>query len=419
LFLITISGMIAPLASTIYLPSVNLINLDLNTNDSMVDLSVSLFLFTIAVFPLMWGNLSDQVGRRTPSIISQVILILASLACGLSNSIEALIAFRVLLGIGSSAYAVIGVGIIIDLFSKEEKGFAMGIFFIGATFGPSLGPLLGGIINEYFRDWRYNFYFLFVLSIILFILNFIFIKETLSPEKRKEIQIIKIENSCFNLFNRFYVKYNLNLNPLKCFYLFFNLRVLILMLYSGLIYGSYYNISLSQTRIMDEQYKLKSIEIGLSYLPSGIGNMLGSYTGGILSDYLIKRASIKNGNDNINYEYRLNGAWFGVALVMLGLFLTGYHIESDHSLYLVLLAQFIIGFGMANVFIIINTYLTDIVSDKPSSITACTNFMRFGLSGIITSFSSKLLQNLGPFYLFLIFSLLQIFGFVVLAYFTF
>ncbi|KAI0233475.1 Dityrosine transporter 1 [Massospora cicadina] len=384
--LVTLSGLLAPMASTIYLPSLLRIENDLNASRQDVDLSVS-----AGGRPPLLGAMADSSGRRWVAIVSQLILVLSSLGCGLSPTLEVLIVMRVLKAVGASACSVSGIGTISDIYSPHEKGRAMGVFFIGPMFGPSLGPLVGGIINQY-GHWRDVFWFLAIASAVLLIATIVFLPETL-PARR---------------WPGFRAKGSVA-NPLQTLALFRFPRVLAMLLYAGIIYGSYYNISVSHSRIMHEQYHLSSLLTGLSYLAIGSGNVMGSYLGGSLGDWAYNSPRTANGP-----ESRLHACWSGAALIMVGLFLNGLFIQLHYHLSLTLTAQFLVGLGMANVFTVTSTYLTDLLPTKASSVTACTNFMRNVVSGAVTSFSTPLMQLIGPLYLFLIFSLAQLVGVALL-----
>ncbi|KAJ9087335.1 hypothetical protein DSO57_1034371 [Entomophthora muscae] len=171
LAIVTLSGLLAPMASTIYLLSLVQIEDDLEASHQHLDLSVLAYLVTVGIALLFWGAMFDRSGRQWVALVLQLILVLASLGCALALSLEVLIVMRVLKAVGALACSVSGIGTITDIYLPHKKGRAMGIFFIGPMFGPSLGPLIGGIINQY-GHWRDVFWFLMAASSMLLVANF-------------------------------------------------------------------------------------------------------------------------------------------------------------------------------------------------------------------------------------------------------
>ena len=125
---------------------------------------VTAYMLTTTITVPLAGKLSDMYGRRPMLIAGVSIFTLGSLLSGISPSVEWLIAWRALQGIGggiitSQAFTIVG-----DLFAPRERGRWQG--FIGAVFGMSsvVGPLLGGWLTDgqsilgMTTDWRWTFF---------------------------------------------------------------------------------------------------------------------------------------------------------------------------------------------------------------------------------------------------------------------
>jgi EmrB/QacA subfamily drug resistance transporter len=116
----------------------------------------SYMLSSTVVVPLV-GKLSDIYGRKLFLMAGIVIFLIASAGCGAAPSMNFLIAFRALQGIGggiifSSVFATIG-----DLFAPAERGKYMGLFTGTFTLASVLGPTIGGLITDH-AGWRWVFY---------------------------------------------------------------------------------------------------------------------------------------------------------------------------------------------------------------------------------------------------------------------
>src|SRR5947208_9986452 len=102
----------------------------------------------------MTSWLSQQFGRRNYFAASIVIFTIFSFLCGNSTSIEELIIFRFLQGVGGGALLVTSQTIITESYPVEKRGMAQAIYGMGVIIGPTLGPPLGGYITDHV-NWPY------------------------------------------------------------------------------------------------------------------------------------------------------------------------------------------------------------------------------------------------------------------------
>ena len=117
----------------------------------------SIYLLTQAVTVPVYGKLADVLGRKPVLFFGVVVFVGSSLLCGLAWSMPTLIAARALQGIGAGAVLPIGVTIIGDLYSVQERARVQG--YLASVWGVSsvLGPALGGLFSEY-GSWRWIFF---------------------------------------------------------------------------------------------------------------------------------------------------------------------------------------------------------------------------------------------------------------------
>ena len=110
----------APLSIDMYLPALPDIAKDLYTTPSLVQLSLTFFLFGLSFGQLLVGPISDVRGRRKPLLIGLIIYFVASLLCAFSQSIWGLIILRFIQGMAGSAGIVISRAIVRDMYSGSE-----------------------------------------------------------------------------------------------------------------------------------------------------------------------------------------------------------------------------------------------------------------------------------------------------------
>jgi DHA2 family multidrug resistance protein len=126
------------------------------TLDEVAWVSTGYIVANVIVLPLTsW--LSDRFGRRNYYTGSILLFTLASFFCGAARSLEGLVLWRVLQGIGGGALISTAQAILFDVFPVQERGTAMAIFGMGVMVGPTLGPTLGGWITDNY-SWPWIFY---------------------------------------------------------------------------------------------------------------------------------------------------------------------------------------------------------------------------------------------------------------------
>jgi EmrB/QacA subfamily drug resistance transporter len=105
----------------------------------------------------LYGKLADLYGRRRIYHIAVALFLLGSALSGLAQTLEQLILFRFLQGLGAGGVTPVAVTVIGDIYTLEERGKMQGLFSAVWAFASLVGPLLGGWITDTF-SWRWIFY---------------------------------------------------------------------------------------------------------------------------------------------------------------------------------------------------------------------------------------------------------------------
>jgi DHA2 family multidrug resistance protein len=123
------------------------------------------------------GWLSSKFGRKNYFTASIILFTVSSIFCGTSTSVNELIIFRIIQGIGGGGLLSTGQALLIDTFPREELGKANAIFGMGVIIGPSIGPTLGGYITDHL-SWNWIFFINIPVGIVAAILSVLYVKES-------------------------------------------------------------------------------------------------------------------------------------------------------------------------------------------------------------------------------------------------
>jgi MFS transporter, DHA2 family, multidrug resistance protein len=110
----------------------------------------------VVIIP-MTGWLAARFGRKRYFVTSILIFTVASLLCGVAQSIGALVFWRIVQGLGGGALLSTAQAILVETFPASRQGMGQAIFGIGAMIGPSLGPTLGGWLTDQY-SWHWIFF---------------------------------------------------------------------------------------------------------------------------------------------------------------------------------------------------------------------------------------------------------------------
>jgi EmrB/QacA subfamily drug resistance transporter len=122
---------------------------------------VNAYLLTFGGFLLLGGRLGDLFGHRRLFLIGIVLFTLASLACGIANSQETLIAARAVQGLGGAIVSAVALSLVMMLFTETaERAKAMGVYGFVASGGGTIGVIAGGVLTD-----TLNWHWIFLVNI--------------------------------------------------------------------------------------------------------------------------------------------------------------------------------------------------------------------------------------------------------------
>ena len=185
LFVLGLSAAFISLAQNLYVPLLPRLQHDLHTSLFMVSATVSCYTIALAVMQIVFGPVIDKKGRRAVLLPSMLLFALASVGCAFSNSVSALLFFRVLQGIGAAAVPLVAATMIGDLFESEERVRKMATYQMILGLSPAFGPLLGGVIGDH-AGYQGVFFFLSAVTLIMALVAVLAVPETKPAVTREQ-----------------------------------------------------------------------------------------------------------------------------------------------------------------------------------------------------------------------------------------
>lgn len=362
-----------------------------------------------------------MAGRRPAYTIGFIIYIAACIGLALQHSYAALFILRCMQSTGSSGTVALGYGIVADIATTAERGTYTGIVQAGALMGPSLGPVIGGLLAE-FLGWRAIFWFLSIMAAVFLIPFVIFFPET----GRSVVGNGSIPPQGWNmsLMNYLQVRKHRHShpdeqeqtlppkpplrfpNPLGSMHVIFTKNGGLVLLYSSILFAGYYDVTVSVPSQFEEIYHFNALQIGLCYLPFGVGCSLAAFLQGSILDWNYRRTCRNLGIVVSKTKmpdlrtFPIEKARLQVAIPLLYIACAtivayGWFLHFELPLAAPLTILFLSGYSMTGCFNVLSTLLVDFFPKKPATATAANNFVRCLLGAGSTALLIPMIDGMG------------------------
>ena len=155
----------APMSIDMYLPALPRMARELHSTPAAAQLTVAAFFVGLALGQLIYGPLSDRIGRRKPMLAGILLFLVATVGCALAPTMEALIGWRFVQALGGCAGVVVSRAIVRDRCDHQESARVFSILMLIMGVAPLLAPLIGGYIQAV-AGWRAIFWVLFAFAAV-------------------------------------------------------------------------------------------------------------------------------------------------------------------------------------------------------------------------------------------------------------
>ncbi|MDP3702286.1 MAG: multidrug effflux MFS transporter [Hylemonella sp.] len=174
---------IGPFAIDMYLPALPSIGQSLGASIGAVQGSLMAFFIALGIGQLIYGPVSDMVGRKPPLYFGLALFAIGSVGCALAPDIHTLIAMRFVQGLGACACSVVPRAVVRDLYTGHEALRLMSTLMLVFSVSPILAPLVGSLLIEW-QGWRSAFWFMLVIGLLGLLLMATQMRETRPPAQR-------------------------------------------------------------------------------------------------------------------------------------------------------------------------------------------------------------------------------------------
>jgi DHA1 family bicyclomycin/chloramphenicol resistance-like MFS transporter len=172
---------ISPFAIDLYLPAIPQIAHDLGTTAARVSMSIASYFIGLCAGQLLYGPLLDRYGRKRPLYAGVLLFIFASIGCVASNTVEVLIAFRVLQGLGGCVAQIDAIAMVRDFFPVEDSSRIISMLILILGVSPLLAPTVGGIVATTL-GWHWIFLILAIVAVAIMMVVFRYLPEGHRPD---------------------------------------------------------------------------------------------------------------------------------------------------------------------------------------------------------------------------------------------
>jgi DHA1 family bicyclomycin/chloramphenicol resistance-like MFS transporter len=191
IMLLALLTALGPLSIDMYLPALPQMAQDFGVSTQMVANTLPAYFLGLAIGQLIYGPLSDRIGRKKPLYLGLSLYVVASLLCVLASNEWALIAARVLQALGGCVGVVIARAAIRDRLDMNASAQAFASMMIVMGVAPILAPTLGALVLSYF-NWHAIFVFLMLIGVVCFGCIHFFFQETLPAERRLRLNLSQV-----------------------------------------------------------------------------------------------------------------------------------------------------------------------------------------------------------------------------------
>ena len=427
----------SPMTATIYLPLLPLLVNHFSVSTQAINLTITLYIVFQALSPVIFATLSDSIGRRPIYLLTFALYTGASVGLAMNqDSYAALLVLRAVQSIGASAVLAIAYGVVADVCVPAERGKLLGPVMGAANLAVCIGPVVGGWVIEDSGNYQWVFWFLAIFGGITWMI----VGWGLFETGRNVVGNGSLTATGWNrtwwimlrtvIAKRQYDKPDLSAerneegdreaevvnedperrirlaNPFACLRIIFHKDVALVLWMAASPYAVYYCVQTSIPPIFKNVYHFSDFQIGLSYLPGGVGVVVGGYLNGKMMDRNYRKTAKEINfivdcvsGDDLNHfpieKSRSRDSYFLCSIYICALIGYGWSVEACAHESIPLILQCVLAILCTCFQQIFNALLVDIFPESPSMAAASGNLTRCTLSALALASVQPLVDAMG------------------------
>jgi len=347
--LVSLLTMIGPFTIDTYLTAFESMEQDFVVSRALMTQTLGAYIMAFAASTLVWGALTDSIGRKPVILLSIGGYVITSLACAIATNFEQFLLFRILQGLAIGGALISGRAIVRDVLDTKDAQKVMALAMMLFSISPVIAPVLGGFLHD-FWGWRSIFWFLVIYGGAVFLYALIIVRESLNLENKKSIRIKEV--------TKVYIR------TLK------NPHYIRLVLVFTAAFSSFFVFIAGAPTVVFDILGLDATSFYILFFPIVAGITLGS----VVSNRLL------NSYSATQIMHLSICLMFVIAFINLGL-----NFVADVSIARVVIPLALSSFSMAIMMPVISVEILNCFPNNRGSASAMQSFIQMGFNGLAIS----------------------------------
>ncbi|KAL7922322.1 major facilitator superfamily domain-containing protein [Trichoderma austrokoningii] len=414
-FMATVASVVSPMTAHIYFPALDALAEQLNVSISLINFTLTSYMIFQGLSPTIFGDFGDMAGRRPAFTVAFIIYLCANIGLALQRNYAALLVLRCVQSAGSSGTLALSYAVIADITPTAERGKYMGFVSVGVNIGPAIGPVIGGLLSQYL-GWPSIFWFCAIFVVVWLVPWVATVPEmcrnvvgngSVPPQSWNITLVELLRRRKTGDLPEPGPKRKLRFpNPLGTLAIAFDKQMSQVLLIAAVIYVNFILVAATLSTQFAEIYNFGELEVGLCFLPYGLGCCLTVVLQGYVVDWNYRRIAktlgvdASHGRRNEIGDFPIESAriqpiypclLLGAAAV-IGY---GWALEAETSVAAPLVLVFMIGMLVPSTFSILNTLIVDLYPGSTATAAAANNLVRCLFGAAATAVVDYMLDAMG------------------------